>query len=200
VAKPRDLDLAHAADVWSLVMNAARKGKRAKPAKPAPPISLRAYARHRKEPSSPAERSTQCRRQSRAGGSRSRSRPTERSPLPLLPMPSGRRRRMSIAFRSPGRRPPGHRRPTSRESRARREAAEAALAEIELAEKRRELVLAKDVESRLVNVFAQCKTKLLGVPARCRQRDPGLTGPQIELIESLVREACDDLANKSETG
>lgn len=90
--------------------------------------------------------------------------------------------------------------PDLAESRARREAAEAALAEIELAEKRRELVLAKDVESRLVNVFAQCKTKLLGVAARCRQRDPALTGPQIELIESLVREACEDLASKSEAG
>lgn len=88
--------------------------------------------------------------------------------------------------------------PDLNESRARREAAEAALAEIELAEKRRELVPAKDVESKLVNVFAQCKTKLLGVPARARQRDPGLTGPQVELIENLIRECLDDLASASE--
>lgn len=88
--------------------------------------------------------------------------------------------------------------PSLKESRARREAAEAALAEIELAEKRRELVPANDVESRLVNVFAQCKTKLLGVPARARQRDPGLSGPQIELFESLLREALEDLADASE--
>lgn len=88
--------------------------------------------------------------------------------------------------------------PDLAESRARREAAEASLAEIELAEKRRELVLAKDVESKLVNVFAHCKTKLLGVPARARQRDPGFTGPQIELIEALIRETLDDLANASE--
>ena len=87
--------------------------------------------------------------------------------------------------------------PDLQESRARREAAEAALAEIELAEKRRELVLAKDVESRLVNVFAQCKTKLLGVAARARQRDPGLTGPQLELLTDLLREALDDLASTS---
>jgi phage terminase Nu1 subunit (DNA packaging protein) len=89
--------------------------------------------------------------------------------------------------------------PDLAESRARREAAEAALAEIELAEKRRELVPAKDVESKLVNVFAQCKTKLLGVAARARQRDPGLTGPQIELYEELIREALDDLAFASES-
>ena len=87
--------------------------------------------------------------------------------------------------------------PDLAESRARREAAEAALAEIELAEKRAELVLAKDVESKLVNVFAQCKTKLLAVASRARQRDPGLTGPQVELFESLVREALSDLSRES---
>lgn len=88
--------------------------------------------------------------------------------------------------------------PDLQESRARREAAEAALAEIELEEKRRELVPSKDVESKLVNVFAQCKTKLLGVPSRARQRDPALTGQQIELIDSLIREALNDLASSSD--
>lgn len=88
--------------------------------------------------------------------------------------------------------------PDFAESRARREAAEAALAEIELAEKRRELVPARDVESKLVNVFAHCKTKLLGVPSRARQRDPALTGPQVALIESLIREALEDLASTVE--
>jgi phage terminase Nu1 subunit (DNA packaging protein) len=72
------------------------------------------------------------------------------------------------------------------------------LAEIELAEKRGELLPAKDVESRLVNVFAHCKTKLLGVPARARQRDPSLTGPQVALIETLIREALEDLASAAE--
>lgn len=85
--------------------------------------------------------------------------------------------------------------PDLNESRARREAAEAALAEIELAEKRRELVPAKDVESKLVNAFAHCKTKLLGVASRARQRDPALTGPQVSLFEDLIREALDDLAD-----
>lgn len=88
--------------------------------------------------------------------------------------------------------------PSLKESRARREAAEAALAEIELAEKRSELVLAADVESRLVNVFSRCKTKLLGVPSRARQRDPGLTGPQVSLIEALIREALEDLSEATD--
>ena len=89
--------------------------------------------------------------------------------------------------------------PSLKESRARREAAEAALAEIELAEKRGELVLARDVESRLVNVFAHCKTKLLGVASRIRQRDPSLTGAQVDMIEAQIREALEDLAGQAES-
>lgn len=88
--------------------------------------------------------------------------------------------------------------PDLAESRARREAASAALVEIELAEKRGELVLARDVEAQLVGVFAHCKTKLLAVAARARQRDPALTGSQLELFESLIREALEDLAGEVE--
>jgi hypothetical protein len=200
VAKPRDLDLAHAADVWSLVMNAARKGKRAKPAKPAPPISLRAYARHR-EAAELAGGTLNAVQTAIKSGRLSKS-VTPDGKIASAAAADAEWQATTHVDRIPltGPTAAGASPPDLAESRARREAAEAALAEIELAEKRRELVLAKDVESRLVNVFAQCKTKLLGVPARCRQRDPGLTGPQIELIESLVREACDDLANKSETG
>lgn len=84
--------------------------------------------------------------------------------------------------------------PSLKVSRARREAAEAALKEIELAEKKGELVLAKDVESQLVGVFSHCKTKLLGVAARIRQRDPSLSRVQLELIEEQIREALADLA------
>lgn len=84
--------------------------------------------------------------------------------------------------------------PALHESRARREAAEAALAEIELAEKRGELVLAGDVEARLVNVFSSCKKKLLAVPSQVRQRDPSMTPEQVDLVESVIREALEDLA------
>ena len=76
---------------------------------------------------------------------------------------------------------------------ARREFALADLAEIEVAERREELVPVEDVESRLVAVFSQCRNKLLGVPSRARQQDPGLTMPQIALFESLIREALEDL-------
>lgn len=68
------------------------------------------------------------------------------------------------------------------------------MAEIELAEKRGELVAANEVEGRLVSVFSTCKTKLLGVPSRARQQDPGLSAGQISTIDRLIREALEDLA------
>lgn len=84
------------------------------------------------------------------------------------------------------------------EARARLEAAKAALAEMDLEERRGELVQAREVEARLVAVFSACKVKLLGVPSRVRQQDPGLTKAQVELIEATVREALEDLAGEPE--
>lgn len=83
------------------------------------------------------------------------------------------------------------------EVRARHELAKAQLAEIELAEKRGDLVEVAEVDARLTGVFTSCKTKLLGVPSRARQADPSLSVAQIALIESLVREALEDLAEAS---
>ena len=80
------------------------------------------------------------------------------------------------------------------EARARHEMAKAELAEIELAERRGDLVKARDVESRLAGVFANCKRKLLGVPPRARQQDPTLSEAQLGLVDSLIREALEDLA------
>lgn len=80
------------------------------------------------------------------------------------------------------------------EARRRREAAEAEKAEIELAELKQTLIPAADVEARLVGVFSRCKTKLLGVPSRARQQDPGLTTAQIALVDALIREGLEDLA------
>lgn len=81
-----------------------------------------------------------------------------------------------------------------RTARVRREAAQAALVEAKLAEKRGELVPAADVEARLVSVFGMCRTKLLGIATRTRQRLPHLTGKDVAVIDSLVREALEDLA------
>lgn len=80
------------------------------------------------------------------------------------------------------------------DARARLDAARASLAELDLAERRAELVPARDVEAKLVGVFASCKTKLLGIPSRARQQDPSLSVDQIALLESLTGEALEDLA------
>ena len=88
--------------------------------------------------------------------------------------------------------------PDLAEVRLRHEQAKASLAELELAKMRGEVVLAADVESRLVDVFAACKTKLLAVPARARQQDPGLSASQLGLFEELIREALSDLAGAEE--
>jgi phage terminase Nu1 subunit (DNA packaging protein) len=85
------------------------------------------------------------------------------------------------------------------EARARLEAAKAELAEMDLEERRGELVPAREVEARLVAVFSSCKVKLLGVPSRVRQQDPGLTKAQVALIEASVREALEDLAGEPES-
>ncbi|MEO9184075.1 MAG: hypothetical protein ABI467_11330 [Kofleriaceae bacterium] len=88
-----------------------------------------------------------------------------------------------------------------RENRARREAAaadrersEADLSAIKLRRLAGTLVDVTDIEARLTTTFGNCRNKLLGIPTRCRQRDPGFTDAQIQLIEELVHESLEDLA------
>ncbi len=81
------------------------------------------------------------------------------------------------------------------EARARREAAQASLREMELAERRGELIATADIEARLANTFMQCRTRLLSIPSRARQRDPSLSSGQLTMLESLIREALEDLAD-----
>ncbi|MBA2706662.1 MAG: hypothetical protein H0U59_02510 [Gemmatimonadaceae bacterium] len=80
------------------------------------------------------------------------------------------------------------------ESRALREATRAQFDVIRLAEKRGELVNAKEMESRLVSVFTQCRTRLLSIPTRARQRDSSLSSMQVDLFDTLIREALEVLA------
>jgi phage terminase Nu1 subunit (DNA packaging protein) len=80
------------------------------------------------------------------------------------------------------------------EARARLELAKAQLAEFEVAKRRGELIAVAELEARLVTLFASCKTKLLGIPSRARQADPTLSSVQVAIVESLVREALEDLA------
>jgi len=81
------------------------------------------------------------------------------------------------------------------EARARHAAASATIAELELAEKRGQLVRIEDVEARWSEVVTLLRTKLLGVPARMRQRDPSLKSKQIATVDTLIREALEELAS-----
>jgi hypothetical protein len=76
--------------------------------------------------------------------------------------------------------------------------AQADLAELKRDEARGELVPARDVERRLVEVFTACKTRLMAIPSRYRQQIPHLTADEVGHLERLVREALDDLAEARE--
>jgi hypothetical protein len=165
-------------------------------------LSVRAYARHRKERGLPGASHTAVQKAIKAGRIRlteGKVDPDDADRLWRENTDEGQRRGPAYESPPPSRPslpPPadGDPVPNYQEARARREAAEAALAEIELAEKRLELVPAKDVEARLVKEHSQAKTKLLGVPARARHQDPSLTPEHLALFEDLIREALNDLA------
>jgi phage terminase Nu1 subunit (DNA packaging protein) len=83
---------------------------------------------------------------------------------------------------------------TFAESRARHEAAKAGLAEVKLRERLGELVQAADVKANLEDVFARCRTKLLGISSRLQQQLPHLSASDLGVVDSLLREALEDLA------
>lgn len=58
----------------------------------------------------------------------------------------------------------------------------------------RQLVSAKEVESKLFGVFTQCKTRLLAIPSRLKQELPHLSIEDVTKCDALIREACEDLA------
>jgi len=70
-------------------------------------------------------------------------------------------------------------------------------AELDFREAAKELVPADEVRGALTETFRSCRTKLLGLPARIRQQIPHLTPADVGTIESLVREALEDLAAQS---
>lgn len=78
----------------------------------------------------------------------------------------------------------------------RKKIADANLAELKFAEAAGQLVAARDVEQRLVEVFSQCKTRLLAIPSRARQELPHLSLVDVAAIETLVREAVEDLSEE----
>ncbi len=90
-------------------------------------------------------------------------------------------------------------------ARARREQAAAIRAEIQveresldLARQKSNLVPIAEVREKFFEVVTVAKTKLLGLATRCRQRMPHLSAADVRLIDDLVREALDGLAEGKE--
>jgi hypothetical protein len=89
---------------------------------------------------------------------------------------------------------PGEMVPDYNESRARTEFLKAELLELERKEKEGLLVRAADVEAKWVEVITISRTKVLGIPSKAKQRIPDLTQDQVVVLEDIVREALEELA------
>lgn len=66
--------------------------------------------------------------------------------------------------------------------------------ELEFKQAAGELVPARDVAQKLAGVFSQCKTRLMALPSRARQELPHLSVGDIGVLETIIREALEDLA------
>lgn len=88
--------------------------------------------------------------------------------------------------------------PEYNESRARTEFLKAELLELERKEKEGLLVRAADVQAKWVEVLTISRTKVLGVPSKAKQRIPDLTQDQIAILEDIIREALEELAEGSD--
>lgn len=71
---------------------------------------------------------------------------------------------------------------------------EAELKQLKFKEAARELVPAEDVKQAVADVFAECRTKILGVPAYLRQQDPSFTDAQIKTVNAAIYAALEALA------
>jgi phage terminase Nu1 subunit (DNA packaging protein) len=72
--------------------------------------------------------------------------------------------------------------------------------QVELDYKKRvgELVEVKEVESRIVDEFSRVRTKMLGVARKAKAQLPHLTREDVNTIDALVREALEDLAKATD--
>ena len=80
------------------------------------------------------------------------------------------------------------------DAKARRERALATMAEDELKRRRGEVILAKDVEHGLINVFSACRTRLLALPTRLRADCPEMGIKGFLAAEQVVRDCLIELS------
>lgn len=85
--------------------------------------------------------------------------------------------------------------PDYNESRARTEFLKAELLELERAEKEKRLVDAGEVSQKWNELVSIARTKILGVPSKAKQRIPDFPQDAFVILEDIVREALEDLAN-----
>jgi phage terminase Nu1 subunit (DNA packaging protein) len=84
------------------------------------------------------------------------------------------------------------------ESRARTEHLKAELLELERKQKEGLLVPAADVEAKWVEIIVMARTKIMGIPTKAKQRIPDLDVDAIGVLDDIVRETLEDLANEAE--
>jgi excisionase family DNA binding protein len=116
-------------------------------------------------------------------------RQAEESELP----PDSPKRDRSLAGPEPGEIVPEY-----NESRARTEYLKAELLELERKEKEGLLVRSADVQAKWVEVVTISRTKVMGVVSKAKQRVPDLTQDQISILEDIVREALEELAEEAD--
>jgi phage terminase Nu1 subunit (DNA packaging protein) len=104
----------------------------------------------------------------------------------------GEHTRPRVAVKAPGKSVPSAlAKATQREREAR-----AQLAELDYARKSRDLVPAREVETRWTTLVVGARTRLLGLPTRAKQRLPHLSGSDLGVLGELVREVLEELAEE----
>lgn len=81
-------------------------------------------------------------------------------------------------------------------SATRRYAAQAELAEIDLAERRGQLISIAEARADMTAKLTEARTRLLGIPSQLAQIFPDRAAELVPLVEGLIRDALEDLANK----
>lgn len=85
--------------------------------------------------------------------------------------------------------------PSLATARLRHETAKAERAELELAHRRGELIEKATIAEAWQDQISKAKTRLMAIPAKARQRIPGLDSVGAATLEALIREALEELAD-----
>jgi phage terminase Nu1 subunit (DNA packaging protein) len=72
----------------------------------------------------------------------------------------------------------------------------ARIAEMDFLERSNAVVDAKEMTSKLIDVYTRCRTKLLGIPTRVKQQLPSLSVRDVAAVDALVRETLEELAEE----